>query len=69
MEIEVDGHFLRQIILQYETKYPEPYMPVYLFGNHDKMRLFSKIGGDIRKAKLSGHVPIHNTWCACDLLW
>jgi oligo-1,6-glucosidase/alpha-glucosidase len=32
--------------------YPEPYSPVYLFGNHDRKRLISIIGEDFQKAKL-----------------
>jgi len=44
--------FLCEIIRHYEATYPEPYTPVIVFGNHDQKRLLSKIGGDIRIAKL-----------------
>jgi oligo-1,6-glucosidase/alpha-glucosidase len=49
---ELDASFLRQVLHRYETIYPEPYTPVYLFGNHDLKRLFSKMNGDIPKVKL-----------------
>lgn len=49
---ELDAGVLRQVLHRYETIYPEPYTPVYLFGNHDLKRLFSKMNGDIPKVKL-----------------
>jgi len=52
MDLEVNANFLRRVVRNYETMYPEPYTPVYLFGNHDRKRLFSKIGKDNHKAKL-----------------
>jgi oligo-1,6-glucosidase/alpha-glucosidase len=44
--------FLRRVIRSYEAGYPAPYQPVYVFGNHDQKRLLSKLGGDLRLAKL-----------------
>lgn len=44
--------FLRKVIQHYESHYPAPYTPVYVFGNHDRKRLLSLIGGDLRIAKL-----------------
>jgi glycosidase len=35
-----------------ELHYPSPFMPVYVFSNHDKRRSMSRLGGDIRKARL-----------------
>lgn len=45
------GHF-RDIIRHYETEYPDPYTPVFVLGNHDRKRLVSRIGENIRLAKL-----------------
>ena len=39
-------------MIEYETQYPSPYTPVYVFGNHDLKRLLSKIGQDRRIAKI-----------------
>jgi len=44
--------FLRNVIQHYEGHYPDPYTPVYVFGNHDQKRLISQINADIRIAKL-----------------
>ncbi len=44
--------FLRKVIQHYERHYPSPHTPVYVFGNHDRKRLISHCGGDMRIAKL-----------------
>ncbi len=35
-----------------EASFPDPFMPVYVFGNHDKRRSIGLLDGDMRKAKL-----------------
>jgi len=35
-----------------ETHYPSPFMPVFVFSNHDRRRSIHRLNGDIRKAKL-----------------
>jgi glycosidase len=52
LKLKTDARFFRNIIRHYETQYPAPYTPVYVFGNHDQKRLMSKIGNDVRMAKL-----------------
>jgi oligo-1,6-glucosidase/alpha-glucosidase len=44
--------FFKDVIRHYESQYPAPYTPVYVFGNHDRKRIISKIGDDPRVAKL-----------------
>ena len=44
--------FLRDVILHQETLYPDPYTPVYVFGNHDRKRLLSQADSDTRVTKL-----------------
>jgi len=44
--------FFRDVIQHHEAQYPAPYTPVYVFGNHDQKRIISKVGGDLRIAKL-----------------
>lgn len=50
--LKANARFLREVIRHYEANYPEPYSPVYVLGNHDRRRVMSKIGNDIRAAKL-----------------
>jgi oligo-1,6-glucosidase/alpha-glucosidase len=52
MDLKANARFLRTIIQHYELLYPEPYTPVYVFGNHDRKRLFSRIGEDERLVTL-----------------
>ena len=52
LRIRTDARFFRQVIEHYESQYPAPYAPVYVFGNHDQKRVMSKIGNDVKKAKL-----------------
>jgi len=52
LHLKVDADFFRQVIRHYETRYPVPCTPVYVFGNHDQKRVLSKIGNDTRIAKL-----------------
>ncbi|MFN8382775.1 MAG: alpha-glucosidase [Anaerolineales bacterium] len=47
-----DADYFRDLIERIETHFPEPFMPVYVFSNHDKHRSIHKLGDDIRKAKL-----------------
>jgi glycosidase len=48
----MNARFFKGVIRHYETHYPAPCIPVYVFGNHDQKRVISKIDGDVRKAKL-----------------
>ncbi|MBN1811862.1 MAG: alpha-glucosidase [Anaerolineae bacterium] len=52
LKLRPDACFFRDVICHYETRYPAPYTPVYVFGNHDQKRVISKIGNNARQAKL-----------------
>ncbi|HBX68601.1 MAG TPA: glucohydrolase [Chloroflexi bacterium] len=52
LNLKASAPFLRQVIQFYESHYPAPYTPVYVFGNHDRKRLISLIDNDLRLAKL-----------------
>jgi alpha-glucosidase len=52
LDLKVDARFFRKVIHHYEAHYPAPYIPVYVFGNHDQKRVISKVGNDPRVAKL-----------------
>lgn len=45
------GYF-RRLIQNIEKHFPDPFMPVYVFSNHDRRRSIHRLGEDIRKAKL-----------------
>jgi oligo-1,6-glucosidase/alpha-glucosidase len=52
MDVQPNAGFLKSIIEQYESQYPEPFSPVYVYGNHDSMRLMAKLSGDDQTAAL-----------------
>jgi oligo-1,6-glucosidase/alpha-glucosidase len=45
------GYF-REVVRDIEMHFPDPFMPVYAFSNHDKHRTMHRLGNDVRKAKL-----------------
>jgi glycosidase len=47
-----NARYFRDLIEDIERQFPDPFMPVYVFGNHDRARSISRLGNDIRKAKL-----------------
>lgn len=52
LNFEFTAAYFRELIHKMEKYYPDPFMPVYAFSNHDKHRSLYKLGNDLRKAKL-----------------
>ena len=46
------AEYFRELIKKIEAHYPDPFMPVYVFGNHDRRRSINRLGEDQQKAKL-----------------
>ena len=42
----------RNLIEEFETHFSEPYIPTWVFTNHDRMRRITRLGNNIKKAKL-----------------
>lgn len=42
----------RRIIEQFERDFPAPMVPTYVLENHDRTRSLSRLGGDLRKARV-----------------
>lgn len=42
----------RKMVEEFETNFPEPFIPTYVFSNHDRRRSITPLGNDVRKAKL-----------------
>ena len=45
-------NYFKHIIGNLEKDFPAPFMPVYVFSNHDRRRSMKRLNGDVRKAKL-----------------
>lgn len=52
LNFKFTADYFRRLILDLEAAFPDPFMPVYVFSNHDRRRSMTRLGGDIRKAKL-----------------
>ena len=52
MDFKFNAQYFHDLIDDIEKQFPDPFMPVYVFSNHDRARSLSRIGNDIRKAKL-----------------
>jgi glycosidase len=48
-----DANTFRNLLIRYEEHFAEPYLPTWVFSNHDQMRRISKLGNDTNKAKLN----------------
>jgi oligo-1,6-glucosidase/alpha-glucosidase len=46
------AEYFRGLIERIEAHFPDPFIPVYVFSNHDRRRSILRLGNDIRKAKL-----------------
>lgn len=52
MGFKFTAEYFRSLIGEVEKHFPPPFMPVYVFSNHDRRRSIERLGGDRRKAKL-----------------
>jgi oligo-1,6-glucosidase/alpha-glucosidase len=52
LNFKFTAEYFREVISDIESYFPDPFMPVYAFSNHDKPRSIHRLGNDIRKAKL-----------------
>ena len=50
--LQFTAEFFREIIRELERHFAEPFMPVYVFSNHDTSRSMHRLGNDVSKAKL-----------------
>ena len=48
----------RKLIKEYEQWFPDPYIPTWVFGNHDQMRRISRMGKNITKMKLNAALEL-----------
>ena len=44
---------IRGLVGEYEALFPEPYLPTWVFSNHDRVRRISRMDGDLERAKLN----------------
>lgn len=52
LDFDFEADYFRQKVLAREAYFPDPYMPVYAFSNHDRKRSISRMDNDVAKAKV-----------------
>ncbi len=52
LNFRFQADYFRRLIADLEAAYPAPFMPVYVFSNHDRRRSMTRLKGDARKARL-----------------
>ncbi len=52
LAFKFNASYFRQLIGKLEAEFPYPFDPTWVFGNHDRKRSISRMGNDVRKAKL-----------------
>jgi alpha-glucosidase len=52
LPFKFSAEYFHELISNLEHDFPDPFMPVYVFSNHDRRRSLSRLKGDVRKAKV-----------------
>ena len=52
LSLNFTAHFFRDVVRELERHFADPFMPVYVFSNHDSPRSIWRLGNDVTKAKL-----------------
>ena len=52
LRFKFSADYFHHIISDIERDFPDPFMPVYVFSNHDRRRSLRRLKGDIDKAKV-----------------
>jgi oligo-1,6-glucosidase/alpha-glucosidase len=52
LRTRLEGRAVRQLIHEFEQAFPEPFLPTYVFGNHDRPRFMHRLRDCPKKAKL-----------------
>ncbi|MFW9932499.1 MAG: alpha-amylase family glycosyl hydrolase, partial [Candidatus Thorarchaeota archaeon] len=53
LNADLDAPTFRNLMSEFERWFPDPYIPTWVFSNHDQTRRISKLGDDIARAKLN----------------
>ena len=52
LTFDFSAKYFRELIEDIENQYPDPFMPVYVFSNHDNRRSIKRLANNVQKAKL-----------------
>ena len=52
LRFKFKAKYFHELVSGIEQDFPEPFMPVYVFSNHDRRRSMKRLNNDVQKAKL-----------------
>ncbi len=52
LRFKFNAKYFEKLIKNQENDFSLPFMPVYVFSNHDRRRMITRVKGDLRKAKI-----------------
>ncbi len=52
LRFKFKAKYFRELVENIEKDFPDPFMPVYVFSNHDRRRSIKRANNDVKKAKL-----------------
>ena len=58
LNVPLNAKKVEQLIQLYEKYFPEPFIPTWVFGNHDRFRRISKLNGSMKKAKVNAALQL-----------
>ena len=62
LQAPLKGDIFHDLVKNYEQNFPKPYIPTWVFGNHDNLRRITILNDDVQKAKAQYCIPIN---CPC----
>jgi len=58
LNAKIEPSALRSLIDRYEHHFQDPFIPTWVFSNHDQMRRITQLGNDVDKAKLNATLQL-----------
>ena len=65
LSFQFTAEYFRELLERIEAHFPAPFMPVYVFSNHDRRRSILRLGNDLRKAKLLAMLQLTTRGVPC----
>ena len=53
LKAPLSARSIRRLVTEYEARFPDPYLPTWVFSNHDRVRRISRLGDDLERARLN----------------
>ncbi|MFX0101155.1 MAG: alpha-glucosidase [Candidatus Hodarchaeota archaeon] len=58
LDVKFKAKDVKKLIIEFDEHFPEPFIPTWVYGNHDRVRSISLVSGDIPKGKLKAALQL-----------